>query len=157
VLVFELGEHRLGLDAKVVQELVRAVRVVPLPRAPAVVEGVIDVRGVLVPVLDVRSRFGLPPRRASHNDHLVLARAGLRLVALRADRTVELAQIGDGDLEAIPVRGPGAEQLAGVARLRGGLVLVHDLASFLSQAEAASLDEALTASVAAAAAVAVVR
>jgi purine-binding chemotaxis protein CheW len=62
VLVFEVAGRRYGLPADDVQELLRAVSIVPLPRAPAVVEGVINLRGKVVPVLDVRGRFRLPAR-----------------------------------------------------------------------------------------------
>src|SRR5688572_3677891 len=93
VLVFEVGGVRYGLPASQVREIVRAVTIVPLPRAPAIVEGVVNVHGTVVPVLDLRTRFRLPAKPLSHTDHLVLAWAGPRLVALRADRAIAMERI----------------------------------------------------------------
>ena len=143
VLVFEVGGQRYALRSREVRELVRAVTMVALPRAPAIIEGIINVRGTVVPVLDIRTRFRLPARAVAHTDHLILAWAGLRLVALRADRALDLARLeASEDARAIV---PGADYVSGVARLADGLVLIHDLRTFLSQAEAVALDQALPA------------
>jgi purine-binding chemotaxis protein CheW len=143
VVVFELGGRLYGLPAADVRELVRAVAVVPLPRAPAVVKGVIDLRGRVVPVLDVRRRFGLPAREVDPADHFVVARAGERLLALHVDRATDLVEVGAADLADARGLVPGAEYVAWVARGPHDLVLVHDLATFLSRAEAEALDAAL--------------
>src|SRR5437016_2215466 len=74
LVTFELGGQRYAILAADAVEVQRAVAVARLPRSPPIVEGVIDLRGALVPVLDVRSRFGLPPRPPVPADHLVFAR-----------------------------------------------------------------------------------
>ncbi len=142
VLVFEVAGRRYGLPAEDVQELVRAVSIVPLPRAPAVVEGVINLRGRVVPVLDVRGRFRLPARPLEPGDHFIVARAGQRVVALRVDRAVDLVRLEPADVEEAGAVVPGVEYVGWVARLPHDLVLIHDLRTFLSQDEAAALDGA---------------
>src|SRR5947209_286603 len=99
VLVFEIEGRRYGLAAVVVRELLRMVAVVPLPGAPAVVEGVVNLRGAIVPVLDLRQRFGLPARPATPADHLIVAEADGRPVALRVDRAVELLPLAAAEVE----------------------------------------------------------
>jgi purine-binding chemotaxis protein CheW len=143
VLLFDIGGRRYGLFSAAVDEIVRAVPPVPLPGAPAVVEGVIDVRGSLRPVFDVRGRLGLPAKPLEPSDHLILARAGARPVAIRADRAAELAEVAETDIADAKRIVAGAERIAGIARLSDGLVLIYDLAAFLSEAEAAALDCAL--------------
>jgi purine-binding chemotaxis protein CheW len=145
VVVFELGEQLFGLAASDVCELVRAVAVVPLPRAPAVVKGVINLRGRVVPVLDVRSRFGLRHTAIEPTHYFVIARAGGQLVALHVDRATALVRLNAADLEAARSLVPGAEHVAWVAKVPNDLVLIHDLSTFLSRAEAAEMEEALTA------------
>src|SRR5437870_13646015 len=86
ILVFEVGGQRYGLPAAEVREILRAVAIVPLPRAPAIIEGIINIRGTVVPVLDLRTRFRLPAKPVEPADHLVVAWAGERLVAVRVDR-----------------------------------------------------------------------
>jgi purine-binding chemotaxis protein CheW len=145
VLVFEVGGRRFGLPAAAVREIVRAVALAPLPKAPAVVEGVINVRGTLVPVLDIRGRFGLPAKPLEPTDHLILARAGARLVALRVDRARDLLPLTRADLEPARDVVPGAEYVAWVAKAPAEVILIHDLETFLSHAEATALAAALPA------------
>ena len=143
VLLFLLEGHRYALPMDDVRELIRAVRLTPLPRAPAVVEGLLNLRGELLPVLDMRRRFRLPARPLSSTDHLVVARAGPRSVALRVDRAEGLLALETGQLDASPRELPGVGYVAGALKLPDGLVLLHDLRTFLSEAEALELDEAL--------------
>lgn len=143
VLVFEVAGQRYGLPTDDVRELVRAVAITPLPGAPAVIEGVVDVRGLVLPVLDVRARFRLPARALDPSDHFIVASAGPRGVILRVDRATHLALVDEDSVQAPETLGPSTAYVAGVARLEDGLVLIHDLTTFLSAAESASLDEAL--------------
>ena len=143
VLLFTLEAQRYALPLEDVRELVRAVRLTPLPRAPAVVEGLLNLRGELLPVLDVRRRFRLPTRRLSPSDHLIVAQAGARRFALRVDRAEGLLALEPGQLDPSPRELPGVGYVAGALKLPDGLVLLHDLRTFLSQAEALELEEAL--------------
>jgi purine-binding chemotaxis protein CheW len=145
VLVFEVGGQRYGLPTVDVRELVRAVAITPLPNAPAVIEGVVNVRGRVLPVLDVRARFRLPAKPLDPSDHFIVASAGSRGVILRVDRATHLALIDEASVQPPQTLGPSATYVAGVAKLDDGMVLIHDLTTFLSAAEAASLEEALRA------------
>jgi purine-binding chemotaxis protein CheW len=143
VLVFEVGGQAYGLPSGDVLELVRAVAITPLPGAPPVIEGIVNVRGRVLPVLDVRARFRLPAKSLELSDHFIVAAAGPRGVILRVDRATHLALVDEVSVQPPQTLGPGATYVAGVVKLDDGMVLIHDLATFLSAAEAASLDEAL--------------
>lgn len=142
VVVVEVGGHRCGLPVEAVVDLHRMVGSVPLPEAPAVIDGVIDLHGTVVAVLDLRTRFGLSRRPASPSDHLVLVRLEDRTVALRVDRVLDLVTVPTSAVVAASTLLPG-RHLRGVARLDDGLLLIHDVGAFLSDAEAAALDDAL--------------
>jgi len=142
-LCFEVGSRRFGLWSSVVLEAVRAVAVVPLPKAPPAVRGVINLRGKTVPVFDLRSRFGLPPKEVEVTDHFIVARAGERIVALQADQAIGLYEVAEGDIEEAKRVTPAAEYVEGIVKMPDGLVLIHDPATFLSTAESERLDEAL--------------
>jgi purine-binding chemotaxis protein CheW len=145
VLVFEVGGQRYGLPTVDVRELVRAVMITALPNAPPAIEGVVNVRGQVLPVLDVRARFRLPVKPLDPSDHFIVASAGPRGVILRVDRATHLALVDEASVQPPQTLGPTATYVAGVAKLDDGLVLIHDLTTFLSAAESASLDEALSA------------
>ena len=105
----------------------------------------INVRGTVVPVLDFRARFGLPPRPLSSSDRFIVADAGRQTVALRADAVVDLLELDEAAISPPERLAPRLGLVAGVARLPDGLLLLHDLRAFLSQAESEHLDAALEA------------
>jgi purine-binding chemotaxis protein CheW len=144
ILIFELAGQRYGIPLRSVREVVRAVAITPLPTAPAVVEGLINVRGTLAPVFDLRARFGLPPKSLEPSDHFIIAWTRSRLVALRADRVEWMADVGDDQLEDPETLVRHADYVQGVAKLPDGLVLIHDVDTFLSRAESDAVDAALT-------------
>lgn len=145
LLVFELGSVRLALELTVVREVVRAVLVTPLPGAPPVVEGVIDVRGELAPVYDLRQRFGLPPAPLHPDERLVLAWTGERLVAIRCDHTDWIETADPESVERAEPLVQDGRRMVGIVRVAGGLALIYDLASFLDHEERTSLEAALAA------------
>lgn len=124
-------------------EVARTVAVAPLPKAPPIVEGVINVRGSLVPVLDIRQRFGMPPSALTPDQHLIIARSGPRVVALRVDRALDLVVVDEDSIHSAARVAPGVEYVAGIARLADGLLVIHDLESFLSLDEAQQVDAAI--------------
>jgi purine-binding chemotaxis protein CheW len=140
LLTFEIWHERFGIPLADVREIVRAVSIVRLPKAPAVVEGIINVRGSVVPTLDIRARFNLPPKAVEPSDHLVIAVAKRRLVAIRVDRVTDLMTLAKSDVEDVASTVPGSDLIAGVAKLDDGLLLIHDLSTFLSATEAVELD-----------------
>jgi purine-binding chemotaxis protein CheW len=140
LLTFAIWHQRIGIPLADVREVVRAVSTARLPNAPQVVEGVVNVRGTIVPVLDIRARFNLPPKPVEPSDHLVIAFAKRRLVAIRVDRVTDLMMLERSDVEDLTVAVPGSNFVAGVAKLSDGLLLIHDLATFLSVTEAEALD-----------------
>ena len=139
---FELSGSHFALTSTVVREIVRAVSIAPLPKAPPIIEGVINVRGTLVPVLDIRQRFGLAAAPLTPSDHLILAQAGKRPVAIRVTQATGLVAVPEEDIVAPSGTVPGAEMVAGIARLPDGVLVIHDLERFLS------LDEGVATAVA---------
>lgn len=145
VLTFQLDDTRYGVAIRDVIEVARAVAVTALPNAPQCIEGVVDAHGELVPVIDLRARFGLPPRQPDLGEHLVLVRAGARAAGFRADRAVDVVTVDSDGLASAESIVRGTRHLAGVARTDTGLVLIHDPASLLSQLEEEALGDALRA------------
>ena len=144
LLTFEVGDRRFALNSGVVREVVRAVAITALPAAPPIVEGIINVRGTLVPVLDVRQRFGLPRVALAPDQHFIIAMADERVVALRVDRALDLVAADKDAIESASRVAPGAGYVAGIAKLADGLLVIHDLASFLSLEEAGQVDAAVS-------------
>jgi purine-binding chemotaxis protein CheW len=144
ILAFEVGGRVFALPIARVVGLVRAVAIDPVPGAPPIVEGLINVRGKIVAVLDVRVRFGLPPRAPALSDQLILASAGPRTVALRVDRVVDLVRLEASHVAEIDGILPGIRDLSAVARLPEGLLMIQDLRALLADAESTGLLDVLS-------------
>lgn len=147
-VVFRLDERRFALPLAVTERVIRAVEVTPLPQAPAIVLGAIDVHGRVVPVLDVRRRFLMPERELRPSDWFLLARTTRRPVALVIDESEGVADRPQDDIVASGEIAAGLDQFPGVVRLDDGLVLIHDLETFLSLDEARALDDTMDGTVA---------
>jgi purine-binding chemotaxis protein CheW len=142
-LLFTVDSARYAIAADSVLEMVRAVAVTTLPGAPVAVAGIINVRGSVVPVFDMRMRFGAPQRRVVPEDHFVLVQATGRSVALHVDTILDLEDIDANAITSATATLPSTKYVAGVAPMADGLVLIHDVDTFLSGAEAETLDTAL--------------
>jgi len=143
LLVFSLDGRRYALAIASVERVVQAVELTPLPGAPAIVAGAIDVEGRILPVLCLRRRLRQPPREIVASDQLLIARIRQRRVALLIDGAqgvIECEPSAVADPAAIV---PGLEQFQGVLQLPDGLVLIHDLEKFLSADEALALDRVM--------------
>lgn len=130
ILVFTLDEPRYALNLLAVERVVRAVEIMPLPKAPPFVLGVINVQGQIIPVVDIRQRLHLPLRDLASDDQFILAHTSRRRVALVVDSVVGTRQLADRELVNADQVLPGAEYIHGVAKLEDGLVLICDLDQF---------------------------
>lgn len=143
LLILEVDGHRYALHAREVKELLRAALPTRLARAPDVIEGVLNIRGRIAAVLDLRARFGLPRRAMKSSDVLIACEAGERLLALRADAIVDLLQVPASALANARHAGATSVYASGVVLLEDGLLLIADIPAFLDAAEQDSLARAL--------------
>lgn len=156
LLVFELAGRGCALPAERVREIVRAAQITPLPEAPARIEGVLNVRGEIVPVYDLRARLGLAPRTLHPDEFLIIALgAGGRGVALRVDAVLDLVTVDDLSVRPAPAADGRAAApadpaedakpplVAGVTVMPDGVLLVYDLDALFSARDERVLDEAL--------------
>jgi purine-binding chemotaxis protein CheW len=140
---FALDEQRFALALSSVERIVRVVDVTPLPSAPPIVLGIINVKGDVVPVYDPRRRFRLPEREIDLADQLMIARTSRQTVALLVDSVSGVLEIAEEEIAPAEKILPEIEYVRGVVKLQDGLVLIHDLEQFLSDEEERILDEAL--------------
>jgi purine-binding chemotaxis protein CheW len=119
------------------------VAITPLPKAPDIILGVINFQGRVIPVVNMRRRFGLPEREVALSDQLVIAHTARRPVALVADTVLDVLACSEQSLIAAENILPTMEYVEGVVKLEDGLILIHDLSRFLSLEEENFLDQAL--------------
>ncbi len=144
-LMVRVRGESFGIPTSEVIEVIRAVAVSPLPGAPTVISGVINVRGNLVVVIDPAVRFGHHETSVTPDDNFVIVRAGDRTLAIRVEAADDLTKIDDDSLTAAKAASPNLEKLHGIAAMPDGPLVIYDVAAFLTQAEEEAADHALNA------------
>jgi purine-binding chemotaxis protein CheW len=138
VVPFRLDGQRYAAPIHLVREVGYMQQTTRLPLTPDWVEGVVDLRGEVLPVINLRRRLGLPEKPATDETRLMVLSSGLRSAALIVDEvdtvvTLDEAQIGQPDPDLLP----GAEEyLTGVARTPEGLLVLIDLVRLVGLTEA---------------------
>lgn len=146
LVAFRLDERFFAVELAAVERVLLMVAVTPLPGAPDVVLGVFDYQGQLVPVMNVRRRFGLRERASAPADQLLLLRTPRRLLAFAVDSVDPAVTVSASALVTAEEVVPGLEHVRGIVRLEErGIVLVHDVETFLSLDESRRLDAAVEA------------
>jgi purine-binding chemotaxis protein CheW len=142
-VVFILDGLRYGLDLSAVDRVVHIVNITPLVNAPPIVLGIVNVRGRVIPVFNIRKRFFLPEKEIALTDQLIVANTGRRRVALVVDRVADVIRGPQQELIAAQHILPDLEHVEGIVKHEDGLILIHDLDKFLSLEEEQSLARAL--------------
>lgn len=125
-IVFRLGEEIYGVDVKQVQTIERMVPLTRVPRTPAFVKGVMNLRGQVMPVIDLRERFGLPKKEYTEEARIITVKVGEIEVGLIVDAANDIIDLSEDLIESPPevVGGIKAKYLRGVAKLEDGRLLV---------------------------------
>lgn len=146
-VVFQLGREEFGLQIESVQEIVRVPdQVVRIPEAPAWVEGVMNLRGVVLPVLDLRRKFGLPAGERTERQRILVCAIGGGRVGFIVDGVSEVRRIPKSAIQAAPAVAAGNTRIVeDVASLDQGRRLLFLIGSnrLLDEAETRKVREVL--------------
>jgi purine-binding chemotaxis protein CheW len=140
LLGFSLGLQKYALNLDSVDRVVRAVEITLLPRAPEIVLGVVDVQGQVLPVLNIRKRFGIPDKEIDLTDQLIIARTKRRGVILLVDKVSGVSEYSEQEVANAGKIIPGMKYIEGIVKLEDGMIFIHDLDQFLSLDEEKALD-----------------
>jgi len=149
---FRIGRETYGLPISMVREIVRVPEITSVPDAPDYIEGVINLRGRIIPVVDLRKRFGDKTGESNKKNRIVVVEMNGRAIGLIVNSASEVLRIPPSDIEAPHNVFPEGEldYVTGVGKLKGRLVIMLDLNRMLRRGELRGLSEAADATVAAA-------
>jgi len=153
LVTFQVGSAEYGLDINSITEVIRPLKITPLPRMPEFIEGVVNLRGSIIPIVDLRKRFALAEIRNDQRKMRMLitkgavptpARGGKGLLGLVVDGVQEVLHVPRKDIDAAPeaARGEQAVFITGVAKVAERLIILLDIGKILSQQERSELAEA---------------
>ncbi len=144
LVVFQLGAELYGVEIARVHEIIRLQTVTRVPHAPAFVEGVINLRGKVIPVVDLRRRFGLPLADHTRASRIVVVEIGDQVVGIVVDGVSEVLRVNKGTIEppSPVVAGIESDYLHGIAKLPERLVILLNLDRVLARDERRALETA---------------
>jgi len=136
-LLFELGKEMFGLDIRFVTEIVAMQPINPIPETPDFIRGVINLRGKIIPVIDMRLKFGMPSIAYTDRTCIIVVDAEQLSVGLIVDRVVEVLSLDDDQIAPPPAMGTevGHAYLNGLGKMEDRVVLLLNCETLFSDSE----------------------
>ena len=134
LVTFSIAQEEYGVDILKVQEIIRTMDITKVPRAPDFVDGVINLRGKVIPIIDLRTRFGLDVREHDSHTRIIVIEVNTIIVGFVVDSVSEVLRIQSNTIEATPavVDSEGSDYIKGVGKLEDKLLILLDLDKLLS-------------------------
>ncbi len=139
---FKIGGEEFGVDILTVQEINRMLQITTVPNTSDFIEGVINLRGKVIPVVDLRAKFGMPKKEHDKNTRIVVVELSNKTVGFIVDEVSEVLRIPKSITEAPPemVSGINSEFITAVGKLEDRLIILLELEKTLAAEEALELD-----------------
>lgn len=136
-LTFSLGEEQYGLEILKVREIIGMMEVTTVPQTPSYVRGVINLRGKVIPVVDLRTRFDLPAVEQTEQTCIIVVYLGDTEIGVLVDRVEEVLDIPGDEIEDTPAFGSAVDTsfLLGMSKARNQVTILLDITRVLSEAE----------------------
>ncbi len=153
LVTFQVGSEEYGLDINSITEVIRPLKITPLPRMPQFIEGVVNLRGVIIPIVDLRKRFALKkvlddPRKMrmliTKGAIPASGREGKELLGLVVDSVQEVLHVPKQHIAPAPEAATGRQSdfITGMGKVGERLIILFDISRVLSQQERSALAEA---------------
>lgn len=144
VVGFRIGEETFGVRIASVREIVRVPEITSVPNAQETIEGVINLRGKIIPVIDLRKRFGQAEIHSDKKNRILVVELENKLIGLIVNSASEVLKIPPSEIES-----PGSvfadgesSYVTGVGKLKGRLIILLDITKLLHRPEFKKLEEA---------------
>lgn len=143
-ITFAIGDDQYGVDIMAVREIKGWTGVTHLPRQPEYVRGVLNLRGVMVPIVDLRCRFGQGETDATPMHIAIIVEIDGQLVGLLADRVLDIVSFNAGKIQPVPqvARGSRADMLSGLVTVENGMIALIDLAHLVPKETVVAMAQA---------------
>lgn len=141
--VFMLEDQPFAIDIMKIKQIIRPLKITRMPKSPAFMEGVINLRGVVIPVIDMRKRFGMPSRAGEKETKVIIASVERKIVGIIVDDVTEVIPVPRTEIQPPPrvIKGVESNYLHGVCRHRDEILMILNLDEILSADEKISLSE----------------
>lgn len=143
LVIFNLDSEYYGLDIAKVEGIIKIQEITKMPKAPSFVEGVTNLRGMVVPVIDLRKRFSLPPQELTRESRIVIVHMGNTKVGMMVDGVSEVLRVPEEAIEQTPpmISTVDTAFIMGIAKLDERLVTLLDLERVLNLSEIKAVEK----------------
>ena len=140
-VVFMLGDEKYGVDILNVSTISEYLEVTKVPDAPVYVEGIINLRGDIIPVINLKKRFNIAEKEISDETRIIIYSIEGVAIGFLVDEASQVMRINDEDVEPTPsiLRGSDREYISGVGKQDGRIIIILDFAKILSESERAEI------------------
>jgi len=140
---FTLANEEYGIPILRVQEIIRHSEPTRVPRTPDFVEGVLNLRGQVIPVIDLRRRFGLPAGERNRDTRIIVVEAGNQTIGMVVDGVSAVVPIGRRQIEPPPPMGAQVRTdfIVGMGKVEDRLIILLDIDRILTAPEKSAIDE----------------
>ncbi len=140
LVMFTVSGEKYAIDIMKAKEIIKPVKVTPLPDVPEFIKGVINLRGMLLPVISMKERLGIAVENIEelgHDARVILVAMEKMVVGIFVDSVEEIIRVSLKDIQAPPriAKGIGSEYLQGICRMEGEALVMLDLNKILSSSE----------------------
>lgn len=142
-ITFGLGREKFGIAIDKVKEIIAVYDIVPLPRTPDFIEGIISLRGDIIPVVEMRARFDMPPREGDEETRVIVLEMKDFVVGIQVDNVYEVLKLPEDAIEPPPkfMAGLKGDYIDGVAEAKGRLTIILNLDEIFSTTEKIAMME----------------
>ena len=143
IVNFRVGPETFGVDIALVHEIVRVPEITSVPDAPDFIEGVINLRGRIISLVDLRKRFGQKEIAPGKKNRIIVVEHQQRFVGLIVDSASEVLRVPGSDIEPPPhvFEQGGLDYVTGIAKVQGRIIILVDLGNILQRGELRRLTE----------------
>jgi purine-binding chemotaxis protein CheW len=134
LVLFNLDELRYALNLSTVERVIPIVEITPLPKAPEIVLGVINIQGEIIPVINIRKHFNLPVREIELDNQLIIVHASKRRVAIVVDSVTGVHELERYQFAGTEEAFPYTEYLSGIAKVENNIVMILDEQKVMDEA-----------------------
>jgi purine-binding chemotaxis protein CheW len=143
IVSFRVDDNVYAVEISKIIEIIYYRPTQAMPQSPDFVEGVVDLRGIVIPVLDLKKRLGLSSKNAGTPNHILIIRFGDKRVGIIVDEVQSVIQIEEAQIQSPQkfIKGGGSKHLRGVSKVDDRLIFILSLDKLLSDDEQAQLQE----------------
>uniref|UniRef100_A0A7C5V4L4 Chemotaxis protein CheW n=1 Tax=Caldicellulosiruptor owensensis TaxID=55205 RepID=A0A7C5V4L4_9FIRM len=143
LVIFKLGNEEYGVDIMQVKEIIKMTNITKIPQVPSFVEGIISLRGEILPIIDMRKKFGLPAGEKTRQTRILVINLDNVTIGGIVDEVTEVLRLPNDAITPPPpvIRGINTEYLQGVGQINGRIIILLDMSKILTSNEVIQIEE----------------